>query len=388
MKGRNFQNEHEEYMDEYNRELAIKIEQERLDKIRIRNLRLEYKDMKEEYLKNIYELENSSDKLQMDLRGNNINDPINDAYLPYHNTTSTKEIDVTSPEYNINKYKIINLYKELLVRQPTDKELIGYNTKIMNGLIDLKDLKRLIVNSDEYTKIIKLQSNIVNPGLLYSTMKDNINSKIAIIYQKEMDEEIPKKLLGPLKDIYHYFQYNEYLFRALLVNTKFTMFKEEVIIDSNLKRDDIIKLYKNYFDEQEIKEKANDIVRYDKYNRVSENDGNTTEEPYDDRYESVSSIDDSTLPDFRDLILRDDSNYFLWNRDTQDEVIDSLSEAQERIAQQRRELSRTAEQIEQIDNFTNFPKIPKPKKYFNNDKFKLLSNEDFNAMTEMFSNKV
>ena len=150
-----------------------------------------------------------------------------------------------------------------------------------------------------------MQSNSINPELVYSATKRTIITKIGYLYKLELNEEAPDILLAALKDVYHYLQYNEYLLRAMFINPKFSIFKRDIMEDKSLRKNDIIALFNNYFDLNELKNKANDIQRYDKYHKQNI-------EPNKDK------ADDLTGVNLNDLVLQDDYKYELWKNTDSD----------------------------------------------------------------------
>tara|TARA_B100000497_G_scaffold127826_1_gene171228 strand:- start:263 stop:4435 length:4173 start_codon:yes stop_codon:yes gene_type:complete len=336
---------------------------------------------------NIYELESISNKRAMDIKNfkeDSINDPISDAYLPYYNTLN-KNIDLSDPENSINKYKIIKLYKELLNRQPTNDELLDNNRKINNNILDFIKLRRLIINSDEYSQLSKLQNNITNSDLIYSTTKNNILHRIAELYNQELDEEIPRVLLNPLKDILNYFQYNEYLFRAMLINFNFNDFKDELIKDKTINKNKILEVFNKYFVLHELKSKANDIQKYDKFNKKDNNNNNINEvntvfkyQNYLDNELSDNNIDFKNL-NLENLILKGDYNYKLWNSENYIETTEdktNLVHKLNELKEMRNDINSSAS-----EHFTNFKK---------NENFKnnnLINNNTYIKMNNIFTNK-
>ena len=351
---------------------------------------------------NIYELESISNKRAMDIEENkkeSIYDPINDAYLPYYNTQD-KKIDLSDPENAVNKYKIIKLYKELLFRQPTNDELLDNNRKINNNTLDFVKLRRLIINSEEYIQMSKLQNNSTNLDLVYSTTKENIVNKIAILYNQELDEEIPRVLLNPLKDILNYFQYNEYLFRAMLIHVNFNNFKNEIIEDKTINKNKILEVFNKYFILHELKNKANDIQRYDKYNKDEKNNNiNESNTIYKyDNYLENDLLDNDNIEfknlNLENLILKGDYNYKLWNLDQNENI--ETTEEKTKLAHKLEELKEMRENL----NFKNDAYLPlflneeqKISEFFTNYKVKnnktnkLINNNTYKKMNEHFTNK-
>lgn len=319
-----------------------------------------------------YRLENESDKVKMEYKkSTKIIDPISNAFLPY-SSTENKDIELTDPQYNINRYNIIKLYKDLLHRQPTNVELNDYNRKMINNLTDLTKIRRHIINSDEYTRVIKLQSNETNQNLIYADARKNIYSIIAELYLLEVKEEIPNALLGPLTDVYYYLQYNEYLFRAMLVHINFNNFKNELIEDkTSIVRNDIIDIWKQYFVITDIRNSANGIQRYDKFHKQ---DPVTT---------------DSELPDLSQVILEDTFEYSsIWDAETEDVNATQFQEELNQLEDLRNKIDDEMPKLALQEEFTNYTKLSKSNERFSEGKLPRVSTATYQYMTDQFTNKV
>ena len=280
-----------------------------------------------------------------------INDIVRDTYLPYSRleydgnkdiSEAGGNVDMNSPENNNKKYAIIRLFKDLLYRNPTSRELNTYFRKIVNTQLDLKKLRNLIINSEEYRKVVNLQSNNANSDVVYSNAKVNTINQISSLYFQELDEEIPKSLISPLKDIYVYFQFNDYLFRALITNQKYSDFKSHILDSKDLKQSDIIDLLEQYYDMVELREKANNILRYDKYHkRINTNEVSDTSSftnKYDAFVQDTDATEDELKNSLDDIILKDNYNYRLWGTQTQTDTYDELEDKYEELQEMRQNL--------------------------------------------------
>lgn len=280
-----------------------------------------------------------------------INDIVRDTYLPYSRleydgnkdiSEAGGNVDMNSPENNNKKYAIIRLFKDLLYRNPTSRELNTYFRKIVNTQLDLKKLRNLIINSEEYRKVVNLQSNNANSDVVYSNAKVNTVNQISSLYFQELDEEIPKSLISPLKDIYVYFQFNDYLFRALITNQRYSDFKSHILDSKDLKQSDIIDLLEQYYDMVELREKANNILRYDKYHKrinTSEvSDTSSFTNKYDAFVQDTDATEDELKNSLDDIILKDNYNYRLWGTQTQTDTYDELEDKYEELQEMRQNL--------------------------------------------------
>lgn len=351
-----------------------------------------YEVKEKEFKKYVNELERKTKKFKMDEYNQNLNDSMEDSYLPYSTTAINKKIDTTDPIYNINRYNIIKLYQDLLLRQPTNNELIENARKIHKGLIDMTKLRRQIVNSDEYQRLMKLQSNNPDNSLIYSVTKDNINAKISLLYKEELNNDIPLILLGPLKDIYNYLQYNEYLLRAVFVNSNFPLFVEEIEETKSLKKNDIVKLFNKHFNLNDLKSKANDIQRYDKYNKINDNNGKIIESNVTDKYSTdiTYSIEkeNENLSDLSDLVLKDNYNYYLWDNKTNEEIQEENKVDDEFIELQQlnRDVQSTITNSPVIESFTNYNTNLFKKSYCYDNIKNLVSKQTYEKLNNSFTN--
>ena len=289
---------------------------------------------------------------------------------------------------SINKFKIIKLFKDLLHRQPTSNELNDFSRKMINQTHDLDKIKRHIINTEEYIRVVKLQSNDPNPNLVYAETKKSLFAKIAEIYLTELNEEIPTNLLGQLNDIYHYLQYNEYLLRAILIHSNFENFKNELLENKKLVKNDVIKVLNKYFILKEIKDKANDIQRYDKYNKKDVNN-KIHEFNNTDKYEPISNTneEDQNLPDLKNLILQDNYNYYLWDQKTSEIDTNNFEKKLEEIKNMRQEIDKLGkETFVNFDISNIYDSLQFKNKKINNNRLELVDKKTYHKMNNSFNN--
>lgn len=281
--------------DEYKKELSLtklkfknRIKQNKLEKEKIVTERKELK-------KNIYELEIREKNIMNTKETNNklsFNDPISDSYLPYHNNIPEFNRDNYGIDNEI-EYNIIRTYKELLVRQPTSREINEYKNKINNYNITINDIRKMIINSDEYKTVISMQNNDTNRLLVYNSQMNDLHNTIANNYYNELNEEMPNYLLKPITSIYKLkLGYNEYMLRALYVNSKFNDFKEDIKLNKDINENNIEMICDKYFKIEQLKDKANDILRYDKYHKLDNKNTFQEKNKYDDIKTTDHNYDD------------------------------------------------------------------------------------------------
>lgn len=200
----------------------------------------------------------------LDKKYDNITDPISDVYLP----------DIADGnsyvQQRANEYTIISIYKNILQRQPTSAEIGKHLQEMRNGL-DEEGLKMHIYNSGEYKMHAKMQSNDVEPSLVSTISAIKLVDKLKQIYKKELGSDAVKEILLPLKDCYIHLQYNDYLFRSMLIHRNYKKFEKEVLEESLLSREKLLYIFNKHFLLTELKVSANNLKRIDVLNRQSQN---------------------------------------------------------------------------------------------------------------------
>ena len=161
---------------------------------------------------------------------------------------SSKHITISS---NVGE-SVIQLYVELLQRQPNSKELTDSTTQIQSGVMNVNGLRRKIIDSDEYDRNIKLQSNELNPELKKVLADNELLNYISKIYNEETGKLIPSTMELPLKDIYIYLNYNDYAYRAMLRDQKYGTFEKDVMTTENVTKPQVIIIFLKYFTVQDL----------------------------------------------------------------------------------------------------------------------------------------
>ncbi len=184
------------------------------------------------------------------------------------------DIDKSSVDIINKESNIIDLYKLVINREPSKIEL--ENAK----KISLLTLKDNLVNTDEYI-------NLYNESY-EKNINNNVVSDIYNIYKEELKtDKIPVNMVIPLRDCYIFLKYNKDLYRALLNNDKFEDFQNEILnLNYNLTNKMLINIFKKYFDINELKIKANDIIKFRKINNL-------------DKDNEVEEINSSDIENFK-----------------------------------------------------------------------------------------
>ena len=143
--------------------------------------------------------------------------------------------------------KVIDLYNELLQRQPSAKEIHNQSLDIVKGQLTLDELRQRIINSDEYQINMKMQSNTLVPEIHKMVSDRALLDRITDIYSQELKATVPSRVILPLKDLYIYFNYNEGALRSLLRDPQYLTFEKDVATTESLTYTDLIEIFNRYY---------------------------------------------------------------------------------------------------------------------------------------------
>jgi len=166
-----------------------------------------------------------------------IDEPISDSLIPSN----------PNDKIELSDYDVIEIYKNICLRPPTIQELkkYVYYTK--------EELKEFLYNSPEYDKLIKTQNNDVNNGIEGAIAKKNLINRIITIYSTVYKEELPIKMMTPLRDCFIHLQLNEFLFSAMLESYNYKKFEVDVLSTYVLTKKVLLKLFNKHFNVLELK---------------------------------------------------------------------------------------------------------------------------------------
>jgi len=158
------------------------------------------------------------------------------------------------------KMNIIDLYSQLLNRQPTNNELRKHTNDITIGNISIYGLRQTILDSREYNNLSKLQSNSLNPELEKMVSDKQIIDTIANIYNEELDTVIPPKMVLPLRDIYIYLDYNKYALIAMFRSSAYPSFEADCMNTPDLDNNQTMEIFHEYFSRSQLIKSGNVIA--------------------------------------------------------------------------------------------------------------------------------
>jgi hypothetical protein len=192
-----------------------------------------------------------------------ITDPIGDEYLPY-TVKNYKDDPVAITKNNMNEYTIINVYKNILDRQPSDKELNKNLQDFYENEIDESILKLRIYNSSEYKIITNMQSNDIKPELITNISKGQLKDKLKKFYKDQYNTIlINTRLIDILIKCYIHLQFNDYLFKAMLMHDKYMAFENKLRDEVIMSDEKILELFNRTFILYELRLIANELKRQD-----------------------------------------------------------------------------------------------------------------------------
>ena len=189
-------------------------------------------------------------------------DPIEDTYLPYNDNKYKDDPEFASTN-NINEFVIIDVYKKLLNRHPRPEELNKNLRDFYEKLGNEEKLKMKIYNSTEYKMIVKMQSNDVEPGLIRHISHTKLIDSLKPLYKQHYEKNLPDKMLVPLKQCYIHLQYNDYLFKAMLMHDKYIIFENAVIREYIMTDKKLLDIFDKHFVLYELRLIANELKRRD-----------------------------------------------------------------------------------------------------------------------------
>ena len=195
-------------------------------------------------------------------------DPIDDNYMP--SVSQTKNFN-NDPKYmsekTINQFVIIDIYKNILGRQPKPKEIIVNLQEFYEKNSDEEKLKLKLYNSTEYKMIVKMQSNDTDPTLVSKISEKNIIDMLKTVYKNHFNKMPHNKMTIPLKQCYIHLQFNDYLFKAMLMHDNYPSFERDILREYIINDEKLLEIFDNNFVLYELRLIANELKRRDMLKR-------------------------------------------------------------------------------------------------------------------------
>lgn len=151
---------------------------------------------------------------------------------------------------------IMRVYEKVLQRQPTANELADALVK----KLALDDLEGRLMDTDEYDRIVKVQSNSLTPELNGIIHEKKQMAYLAEIYFAEKSENVSPALLMPLRDVYIYLEYEEPAFRLFLQDAKYSVFEKKLIDTFQLSKEKTLQIFDEMFNKQDLLTRARDVA--------------------------------------------------------------------------------------------------------------------------------
>ena len=189
-------------------------------------------------------------------------DPINNKYLPYSDKEYNNDINSVS-DNKINEFVIINIFKSILNRQPNSDELVRNLQSFYEKDVNENKLKMQLYNSVEYNMISKMQSNDIEPGLVSFISEDQLIDILKKMYNESLNKITPNKMIIPLKQTYIHLQYNDYLFKALIIHDNYSKFENAIMREYIMTDEKLLEIFNEHFILHELRLIANELKRRD-----------------------------------------------------------------------------------------------------------------------------
>lgn len=159
--------------------------------------------------------------------------------------TAAGSAAVDTRDADVAKF-ITKIYQDILDRYPSDTEMNEHRRAILRGKRTFDDVRQRLIDSVEFKKKMKMQSNTLVPELPKMISDSKILRRLAQIYLEERKKTIPGKMVLPIKDIFTRLDYNEKALRYMLRSEKWSDFEDDIMLADNFSEaalDDLIAKY-------------------------------------------------------------------------------------------------------------------------------------------------
>lgn len=172
-------------------------------------------------------------------------------YVHYHPKFEQFANITPSPEE-----EIIKLYQDLLERQPSPTELQKYLGEMKTGQLTMDGLQQQLLDSDEYQRWMKLQSNELAPELRKMVYEKRTLSYLSRAYSESTGRAISPKFLLPLRDIFIYIEYNDMALRLFLKSPVEEEFEKQLLNAFQLNKETTLELFEKTFPKEDLLKEA------------------------------------------------------------------------------------------------------------------------------------
>lgn len=157
--------------------------------------------------------------------------------------------------------RIISMYHDVLNRQPSANELITATRDINSKTVTWDGLQQHLMDSDEYDRMVKLQSNTLTPELDKMLADSRLIREISAIYRQVRGKDVPNNVILPLRDLYTVINYNPFTLAAILKDPKYENFEQDLQRTSDLDKSVTIDKFSKTFDQTKIAVESDKIAK-------------------------------------------------------------------------------------------------------------------------------
>jgi hypothetical protein len=148
--------------------------------------------------------------------------------------------------YISNENVVIQVYQDILQRLPSQKELVRQTRGLNDGMLTECILRQQLIDSDEYSRAMKIQSNTLRPELERIISDRKLLGQLATLYKNTRGKSLPPKMGLPLKDIFIYLNYNIPALTEVLKDPAYAYFETDVT-NALLDKEDMLQLFDETF---------------------------------------------------------------------------------------------------------------------------------------------
>lgn len=189
--------------------------------------------------------------------------PIENSYLTHYIPIENTDVN------NIYDYIIIRNFRDILERPPNTNEIKTFRFKLLTGEVDEIFLKTILYNSSEYEHMKSTQINSVSYELEFNTYTQMLYEIITKLHFNYNNETIYDNMLPNLKSIIIHFQFDMYLFIAVLSSEKYKNFELDILNTDIINKFILREIFYKHFILLEIHNTANAIKKEDLKNGKS-----------------------------------------------------------------------------------------------------------------------